>query len=163
MPPQPLKIGRFGRLAKTARVCSTVAAATVMPAWGEGNDMPSAAMVSEINVLFAPPNLDTLEPKAFMPGRSADQAIKALGLQDVEYVRSYVEAMPTATVNAMLGAMFAALTDDPRSTVTVAWQEASHYAVTVSQTPAPPADERGAVTILLTGPLTPDGADVAAD
>jgi hypothetical protein len=113
----------------------------------------NAAMLADINVLFVPPKLDSLDPKAFIPGVSIPKAIEALGLQDSDYVRTFVEAMPTHIVDTMLGAIYSALSTDPRSTVTVAWMEASQYGVKVSEVAAATTKLRGAVTILLTAPL----------
>jgi hypothetical protein len=115
----------------------------------------NAAMVSEINVRFAASKVDELELGAFKPGLSTADAIKALGLEDVDYVGQYVRAMPKAIVDAMMGAICSALTSDPRSTVTVAWMESPKYGLQVSEAPAFAETGRGAVTMVLTGPLTP--------
>jgi hypothetical protein len=112
-------------------------------------------MLTQVNAMFVPPQLDELDATAFDPTTSAPEAIRALGLDGVDYVGAYVRAMPSALVHTVLAAIYAALNTQPRSTVTVAWSEASHYGVTVSEVSAPPPGERGAVTILLTGPLTP--------
>jgi hypothetical protein len=115
--------------------------------------MANAAMLADINVLFVPPNLDIIDPQAFTPGLSVQQAIAALGLEGVAFVSEYVAAMPKPIIDGMMGAIHAALTHEPRSTVTVAWLEAAKHGLTVSQGPAAFDTGRGAVNILLTGPL----------
>lgn len=110
-------------------------------------------MLVDVNKLFVPPEIDQLDREAFKPGGSTADAIKALRLDEVEFVREYVAAMPTSIVDAVMGAIYSALGADPRSTVTVAWMEERKYGVNVSQGPPAFDSGRGAVHVLLTGPV----------
>ena len=112
-------------------------------------------MLVDVNAMFSQPALDMLDAGAFMPGLSTREAVNALNLGDAPYVSEYVSAMPNAIVSAMMGAIHSALTAEPRETVTVAYKEAPQFGVEVSSVSAPSAKARGAVTIVLTGPLTP--------
>lgn len=117
--------------------------------------MSAAFMLVDINAMFSQPELDALDAQAFMPGQSTSAAVSALKLEDAPFVREYLAAMPNAIVNAMMGAIHGALIADPRETVTLAYEEAPTYGVAVSSIAAPTTQARGAVTIVLTGPLTP--------
>lgn len=117
--------------------------------------MSAAFMLVDVNAMFSPPELDTLDASAFLPGQSTLGAVDALRLGDAPFVKEYIAAMPTAIVNAMMGAIHAALTAEPRETVTVAYKEALTYGVEVSSISASAPPDRGAVTIVLTGPLSP--------
>jgi hypothetical protein len=117
--------------------------------------MPNTAMLTQVNVMFTPPQLDQLDPAAFGPGTATSDAIGALGLSGVAYVGDYVAAMPPAIIQTMMAAIYASLTSDPRSVVMLGWSEGTAYGVTVSQLPSPPAQPRAVTTIVLSGPLTP--------
>src|SRR5258708_7653191 len=117
--------------------------------------MPNTAMLTQVNVMFVPPQLDELDPAVFGPSMSTADAIGALGLGEVEYVGAYVAAMPPVVIRTMMAAIYAALTGDRGSTVRRGWTEGTPYGVTVSHLPSPPTQPGPAPTITLPGPLTP--------
>jgi hypothetical protein len=117
--------------------------------------MPNTAMLTQVNVMFAPPQLDELDPEVFRPGASTANAVGALGLADVDYVGAYLAAMPASVIDTMLSAIYNALTSTPRATVQLGWTEGSRYGAQVSEVPPTANHPRGSVTIILTGPLTP--------
>ena len=104
-------------------------------------------MVTRLNQLSQREQLQALEPRLFEPGTRLSDAVRELGLDDLD-LASYLDELPIGIHEAIRAVIHSALTRKERQPMTFAWAPGYDYELSVWDVSAT-RETRGGITVLL--------------